>query len=144
MLSGDEQDLAELADLVMNVSKLIRARTSTATATIQLNETEGRVMRLVDLFPGCTPGDIAARARLQRTNVSTALSSLESKGMVTRTANGDRTVAVLPTQLAVDNLNVLKAAWAEQLAIVLKDDLASVRQCNRLLERLETRLNQVV
>jgi len=80
---------------------------------------------------------------LQRTNVSTALSGLETKGMVARASNGDRTVTVTPTQLAVDNLASLRAAWAAELAPALRDDLASVRRCNELLARLETQLNQI-
>jgi DNA-binding MarR family transcriptional regulator len=146
VVSSDKRppdELADLADLVLNVARLIRARTPFSGGVVALNETERQVMRLVDLDPGCTPSDIAQRGRLQRTNVSTALSSLEGKGMITRTANGDRTVAVAPTRLAADNLEVLRAAWASELAGVLSGDLAAVRQCNKLLARLESQLNRV-
>lgn len=99
-------------------------------------------MRLVDLHPGCTPSDIAARGRLQRSNVSAALNGLEVKGMIARAANGDRTVTVRPTQLAADNLALLRTAWARELADVLHDDLPAVRRCTKLLARLETQLNR--
>jgi DNA-binding MarR family transcriptional regulator len=135
-------ELADLADLVLNVARLIRARTPSAVV-VPLNETERQVMRLVDLDPGCAPSDIAQRGRLQRTNVSTALSSLEAKGMIARIANGNRTVSVTPTRLAADNLEVLRAAWAGELADVLSNDLTAVRQCNKLLARLESQLNRV-
>lgn len=144
MVTSDKQppaELADLADLVLNVARLIRARTpSAAGVVVPLNETERQVMRLVDLDPGCAPSDIAQRGQLQRTNVSTALSSLQAKGMITRAANGNRTVSVTPTRLAADNLEVLRAAWGRELAGPLSDDLAAVRQCTMLLARLESQL----
>jgi DNA-binding MarR family transcriptional regulator len=134
--------LAELADLVLNLARLIRARTPTPPDAVTLNETERHVMRLVDLHPGCTPSDIAARGRLQRSNVSAALNSLEGKGMIARIANGDRTVTVRPTQRAADNLELLRMAWARELADALHDDLPAVRRCTKLLARLESQLNR--
>ena len=139
---ADLAALADLADLVLNVARLIRARTPAPPDAIALNETERHVMRLVDLYPGCTPSEIAHRGRLQRSNVSTALNSLEGKGMIARTSNGDRTVTVHPTQLAHDNLSLLRAAWARELAEVLHDDVSAVRRCTKLLARLEARLNR--
>ncbi|MFP5416927.1 MAG: MarR family transcriptional regulator [Actinomycetes bacterium] len=140
-VGDDLAALADLADLVLNVARLIRARTPTPPDAVALSETERHVMRLVDLHPGCTPSNIAARGRLQRSNVSAALNSLEGKGMIARTANGDRTVTVEPTQLAADNLALLRAAWAGELAEALQDDLSTVRRCAKLLSRLETQLN---
>ena len=105
-----------------------------------LNETERTVMRVVDLFPGSAPSDIAERARLQRTNVSTALGSLEAKGMVTREPAAGRGVTVHPTKLAQANLANLRSAWSAQLRTALDGDLASVRQCVVLLARLERQL----
>lgn len=137
--TADHELFADLADLVLNVGRLIRARTPTAPEVVPLTETERQVMRLVDLHPGCTPSDIASRARLQRTNVSTALRSLEAKGMVERTAGG-RNIAVVPTELARTNLQVLRRAWAGQLTDALHDDLDAIRQCNQLLATLERRL----
>jgi DNA-binding MarR family transcriptional regulator len=139
---ADLAELADLADLVLNVARLIRARTPPPRNAVALNETERHVMRLVDLDPGCTPSDIAHRGRLQRSNVSTALNSLERKGMIARTANGDRTVTVRPTQRAADNLELLRTAWARELADVLHEDLGAVRRCTKLLARLETQLNR--
>ena len=144
MTSAEDElaDLADLADLVLNVAKLIRSRSPSGPGVIELKETERLVMRLVDLHPGITPSELAQRARLQRTNVSTALRGLEAKGMVARTSAGGRAVTVNPTQLAVDNLAVLRAAWAAELAPTLRGDLDAVRRCNDLLARLERQLNQ--
>jgi DNA-binding MarR family transcriptional regulator len=133
----DDDALAELADLVLNVSRLIRARTPAGPEVVSLTETERQVMRVIDLFPGASPSQIADRTHLQRTNVSTALGGLEAKGMITRTSTSGRGIAVVPTELAADNLRTLRAAWSRELASALGEDLASVRRCNKLLSRLE-------
>jgi DNA-binding MarR family transcriptional regulator len=140
-LRKDKDDpLADLADLVLNVGRLVRARTPGPADTVPLTETERTVMRVIDLFPGSAPSDIAARTRLQRTNVSTALSSLESKGLITRTPSDGRGIAVHPTDLAATNLSNLRAAWSAQLGTALQGDLATVRTCVDLLAELERKL----
>ena len=135
-----DDPLAELADLILNVGRLVRACTPSGVGAVPLTETERTVMRVVDLFPGSSPSEIAGRTNVQRTNVSAALRALEDKGMVTRTSTSGRGVAVSPTQLADDNLRNLRAAWSHELAGALGDDLASVRRCIELLSRLERRL----
>jgi DNA-binding MarR family transcriptional regulator len=54
-------------------------------------------MRVVDLYPGAAPSDIARHTRLQRTNVSTVLRNLEEKGLISRTSTTGRGIAVTPT-----------------------------------------------
>jgi DNA-binding MarR family transcriptional regulator len=141
-MSDDTADdpLADLADLILNVGRLVRARTPDGLGTLPLTETERQIMRVVDLYPGAAPSEIARRARLQRTNVSTALRSLEDKGLISRTSTTGRGIAVTPTERAADNLRTLRAAWSRELAGILGDDLDAVRQCNQLLSRLEQRL----
>ncbi len=131
---------AELADLILNISRLIRVRTPEGTDVVPLTPNERQVMRVVDLFPGSSPTQIAERTRLQRTNVSTALRGLESKGMVMRTSAGGRSVSVTPTDLAVSNLQILKSEWSQQLSGALPNDLPAVRRCNHLLGQLELNL----
>jgi DNA-binding MarR family transcriptional regulator len=140
-----EAALADLADLILNVGRLVRARTpEDAPHVVPLTETERQVMRVVDLYPGAAPSEIARRTRLQRTNVSTALRALESKGMISRTATAGRGVAVHPTALAATNLQVLRAGWTRELAGVLGDDIDAVRRCAALLSRLERHLTDDV
>lgn len=133
-------ELADLADLLLNVGRLVRARTPGEVDAVPLNDTERTVMRMLDLFPGSSPSEVAERARLQRSNVSAALRTLEDKGMVTRTPTSGRGVTVSPTPLAATNLERLRAAWAHQLGDALAGDLSEVRQCVALLERLELSL----
>jgi DNA-binding MarR family transcriptional regulator len=135
-----DDPLADLADLILNVGRLVRARTPDGPGTVSLTETERQVMRVVDLYPGAAPSEIAGRARLQRTNVSTALRSLEDKGMISRAATTGRGIAVTPTEYAAANLRTLRAAWSRELAGILGGDLDAVRHCNQLLARLEQRL----
>lgn len=137
MAAEREDAVAELADLVLNLGRLIRLRTPAGPEVVALTPTERQVMRVVDLFPGSSPTQIAERARLQRTNVSTALRGLEGKGMVVRSSAGGRGVSVAPTDLATSNLRVLRAAWSDQLSGVLPDELEAIRDCNQLLRRLE-------
>jgi DNA-binding MarR family transcriptional regulator len=135
--NADDAPLADLAGLILNVGRLVRARTLDNADTVPLNETERQVMRVVDMYPGAAPSDIARRTRLQRTNVSTALRSLEDKGMISRAATTGRGITVHPTELAGANLRLLRAAWAAELAGILGDDPGAVRQCADVLSRLE-------
>ncbi|MCR6487893.1 MarR family transcriptional regulator [Amycolatopsis sp. OK19-0408] len=130
---------ADLADLVLNVARLIRLRTPAEPHVVPLTATERQVMRIVDLHPGCSPSEIAERSHLQRTNVSTTLRGLEAKAMLTRSGNG-RAVTVHPTDLARTNLDVLRGSWSALLAGLLDDlDPAAIAQCNRTLAQLEQR-----
>lgn len=135
--SKSDDDLAELADLVLNVARLLRAHTPEDTGAIALTDTERHVMRIVDLYPECAPSEIAQRAQMQRTNVSTALRNLETKGMITRRASNGRGVAVTPTRLAATNIAHLRTAWSHQLKDAVRQDLDAVRQCNQLLSQIE-------
>lgn len=134
--AGDDP-LADLADLILNVSRLVRARTPTGPDAVAMTDTERQVMRVVDLYPGSSPSEIADRTHLQRTNVSTALRALEGNGMVTRAATAGRGITVMPTERAAANLSTLRAAWSRELAPALGHDLAAVRACNTLLSELE-------
>ncbi|MFI6676754.1 MarR family winged helix-turn-helix transcriptional regulator [Kribbella sp. NPDC050470] len=136
----DEDPLAELADLILNVGRLVRARTPTGPDVVLMTETERQVMRVVDLYPGSAPSEIAARAHLQRTNVSAALRALEAQGMVTRKPTTGRGIAVLPTRKAAANLRTLRAAWSRELTEALGGNLADVRKCNKILSGLERHL----
>jgi DNA-binding MarR family transcriptional regulator len=135
-----DDPLADLADLILNVGRLVRARTPDGPGRVPLTETERQIMRIVDLYPGTAPSEIARRTRLQRTNVSTALRTLENRGMISRAATTGRGIAVTPTETAADNLRTLRAAWSRELAGILGDDLDAVRHCNQLLSHLEQRL----
>jgi DNA-binding MarR family transcriptional regulator len=142
-MPASEDLLADLAQLVVNVGRLVRTRGPEAPEVVPLAETERQVMRIVDMHPGAAPSEIARRTRLQRTNVSTALRNLEDKGMISRTPTAGRGIAVHPTELAATNLRILRAARAGQLASAVGPDPDAVRQCVELLTHIEGRLTAV-
>ncbi|MEZ0166448.1 MarR family transcriptional regulator [Kineococcus sp. LSe6-4] len=133
------EPLADLADLLLNVGRLVRARTPSGPEVVALTETERTVMRVVDLHPGAAPSEIARRARVRRTNVSAALQALEGKGMVERRPGTGRGVSVVPTPLARTNLRLLRAGWSRELAGVV-DDRDALRRCNEVLATVERHL----
>ncbi len=135
--AGEDDPYSELADLILNVSRLIRLRTPSGLDAVPLTSTERTVMRVVDLYPGSAPSEIATRTQLQRTNVSTALRSLEAKNMLVREPGPGRSVAVHPTPRAATNLRTLRAAWSQQVLDALPGDRAAIQRANRLLGRLE-------
>ncbi|GAA3246190.1 MarR family winged helix-turn-helix transcriptional regulator [Dactylosporangium siamense] len=137
MTHDTDADLADLAHLILNVGRLVRARTPEGPGVVPMTDTERHVMRVVDLFPGAAPSEIARRTQLQRTNVSTALRALEDKGMISRRATAGRGVAVHPTDRAAANLRTLRAAWSRELAEAVGADLDDVRRCAALLSRIE-------
>jgi hypothetical protein len=66
----------------------------------------------------------------------------EDKGMISRAATTGRGIAVTPTEHAVDNLRILRAAWSHALAGILGDDLDAARHCNQFLSRQSGNLLQ--
>jgi hypothetical protein len=60
--------------------------------------------------------------------------------LIARTSTTGRGIAVTPTERAEANLRTLRTEWSRELAGILGDDLDAVRDCNRLLSRLEQQL----
>lgn len=135
--SRNSDALADLADLLLNVARLVRANTPSPASNVLMTETERHVMRIVDLHPGSSPSEIAARAHLQRTNVSAALRALEGKGMVLRHSTSGRGIAVESTQQAVAGLVALRETWAQLLAEAVDADTETIVVCNELLRGIE-------
>lgn len=131
--------IADLADVVLNLSREIRSQ-DTEKDAIPLTVTEGNVMRFIDRHPGATPTELAHGTGLQRTNMSAALRALETKGLVERIQDpGDgRTVRVMPTERAAENLTALRANWSALLGDVLEDTTdEQIQSAVSLLTELE-------
>ena len=86
---GHEQRWAELADLVLIISREIQFRRYADERAVHLSQSEGMVMRYLKSDPAATPSRIAAATGLQRTNLSTVLRGLEEKGFIERHAHSD-------------------------------------------------------
>ncbi|WP_144715462.1 MarR family winged helix-turn-helix transcriptional regulator [Curtobacterium pusillum] len=109
--------LAELADVVLRISREIDPNGAGTLDIVPLTGTEALVMRWVDRNPGQTPSAVAEATALKRSNLSVALRSLVAKGMVERRPDPEdaRTVHLHPTELAEQSIERLHAHWAGML-----------------------------
>jgi DNA-binding MarR family transcriptional regulator len=109
--------LAELADVVLRISREIDPNGARTLDIVPLTGTEALVMRWVDRNPGSTPSAVAEATALKRSNLSVALRSLVAKGMVERRPDAEdaRTVHLHPTPLAAQSVERLHAHWAGML-----------------------------
>lgn len=117
-MTASEHLPAQLAELMLNVSRRLALLDHDDSDTVPLGAVEAMVMRHVDAHPGVTPSQISARLGLKSSNTSAALRDLETKGFIRRgidPADG-RGVRVDPTPLARRNLARKRARWNRQLS----------------------------
>ncbi|AQA06392.1 hypothetical protein BVC93_13900 [Mycobacterium sp. MS1601] len=138
----DVDDLAELAQLILDAAREIRFHSQLNPQAVMLNLSEAKVMTCIDAQPGVTPSAVAEYTGLQRSNLSTALRVLEERGFVERRVDPHdrRGVNLFPTALSVENLKLLQQEWARTLALGLGDDDSDVEAAKRLLARLDAGL----
>ena len=138
----DDQRWAELADLVLIISREIQFRGYTDERAIPLSQSEGMAMRYLQHDPVATPSRIAAATGLQRTNLSTVLRGLEDKGLVERRASpGDgRGVTVHLTELGRTNYDLVRQEWAAAVSAAAGHDLSNLDAALTLLATVETGL----
>lgn len=112
-----EESLADLADVVLALARELDFRHPTE-GVVPLTVNERLALRALDREGESAPSALAARLGLQRSNLSTALRGLESKGLITRVHEGvdGRGVVVRPTELSSANLARLRAHWAATLS----------------------------
>jgi DNA-binding MarR family transcriptional regulator len=121
---GAEEHWAEFADLVLIIAREIQFRGYTAPEALSLSQSEGMVMRHLFRHPSSLPSEVAWATGLQRSNLSTVLRGLETKGLVERVADpGDgRAVRIHPTDRAVSNYALVRHEWASAVAEAAADD----------------------
>lgn len=141
MDEDQETRLFELADRILAVGRLIHASKEPAFSGQSWTPLESAVMRVVDREPGITAGAVAQATRLISSNTSRALRGLEAKGLVRREPDpaDARRVRLYPTDLAAENLRVLRRIWSGLLGGV-GDDPAAIDTTVALLRRIETEL----
>jgi DNA-binding MarR family transcriptional regulator len=122
--SADEQRWAEVADLVLTISREIQYRGYSDEQALALTQSEGMVMRHLLQGDPAAPSQIAAATGLQRTNLSTVLRGLEHKGLIQRQANPSdgRGVTVTPTERGRRNYAVVRHEWANAVAAAAGHD----------------------
>lgn len=135
-----DADLADLAEAIIGVGRELRLRPY--ADVVELTPSEAHVMRHIDHHPGVTPSDLARATGLQRSNMSTALRTLERRGFVERRADPHdaRGVNLFPTDRAAENLKRLRRQWSEQIEQALGGDRRGAAAAKALLERVEAAL----
>jgi DNA-binding MarR family transcriptional regulator len=133
---------AELADLVLIISREIQFRGYTDERAIPLSPSEGMVMRYLHREPAAPPSRIASATGLQRTNLSTVLGGLERKGLVERRADpGDgRGVTVHTTERGRTNYALVRREWAAAVSAAADHDTEHLDAALALLTTVETGL----
>jgi MarR family transcriptional regulator, temperature-dependent positive regulator of motility len=131
--------LFELADLILAISRHIHA--SKSFAFDSWTPLESAVMRFIDRNPGTSASAAAEATQLISSNFSRALRSLEKKGLVRRdiSQQDSRRVHLYPTDLAQDNLQLLRDVWSHLLDGIF-DDPAEIDLVSTALRRIETQL----
>ncbi|MER5540480.1 MarR family winged helix-turn-helix transcriptional regulator [Streptomyces mirabilis] len=137
-----EQRWAELADLVLIISREIQFRGYTDERAVPLSPSEGMVMRYLQREPATPPSRIADATGLQRTNLSTILGGLERKGLVERhTDPGDgRGVTVHTTEHGRTNYALVRREWATAVSAAANHDTEHLDAALALLTAVETGL----
>jgi len=115
---------AELADHVLIIAREIQFRGYQDPRAVPLTATEGMVMRYIQDHPITAPKQIAAAVGLQRSNLSTLMRDLETKGLIERTmSEGDRRgVTVRLTEAGRRNYLVVRREWAAAVAKAVESD----------------------
>jgi len=139
--TGDRR-WADLADLVLIISREIQFRGYTDEQAIPLSPSEGMVMRYLQHDPAATPSRIATATGLQRTNLSAVLRGLEHKSLVERHASpGDgRGVTVHPTELGRTNYTLVRQEWATAVSAAAGHDTSNLTAALTLLTAVENGL----
>jgi DNA-binding MarR family transcriptional regulator len=133
--STDEQQWADLADLMLIISREIQFRGYSDERALSLSQSEGMVMRYLLQGDPAAPSQIATATGLQRTNLSTVLRGLEHKGLIHRHANPSdaRGVTVTPTEHGRSNYHLVRHEWAIAISTAAGQDTSSLDTALTLL-----------
>ncbi|MFD3500546.1 MarR family winged helix-turn-helix transcriptional regulator [Streptomyces sp. NPDC058676] len=139
---GDEQRWAELADLVLIISREVQFRGYADERAVPLSPSEGMVMRHLQHDHAAPPSRIATATGLQRTNLSTVLRGLEQKGLIERRADpGDgRGVTVHTTDHGRANYALVRREWANAVSAAADHDATHLDAALALLTAVESGL----
>lgn len=141
-LSPDEALLADLADRIVHVSRLLTARVTETPEIVPVSSLEALVLRHVDRHPGISSSQIAANLQLRTSNASTVLRSLGEKGMLRRENDpmDGRAAHFVLTDLARDSVRHVRSIWSSMLGSSLPEG-ADVEATLALLSALEDGLD---
>jgi DNA-binding MarR family transcriptional regulator len=136
--TGDQR-WADLADLVLIISREIQFRGYTDERAMRLSPSEGMVMRYLQQDPAAAPSRIAAATGIQRTNLSATLRGLEHKGLIERRAGASdgRGVTVHCTERGRSNYALVRQQWAAAVSAAAGHDDSHLDAALALLTAVE-------
>jgi DNA-binding MarR family transcriptional regulator len=142
--STGDQRWADLADLVLIISREIQFRGYTDERALRLSPSEGMVMRYLQHDPAAPPSRIAAATGIQRTNLSATLRGLEDKGLIERHAGSSdgRGVTVHPTERGRSNYAIVRQEWATAVSAAADHDTSNLDAALTLLTAVERGLTK--
>ncbi|PWH06659.1 MarR family transcriptional regulator [Brachybacterium endophyticum] len=116
-LGGEDPLMFDLADGIVGIARLIQVSDIEDTSVAPLNGTEIIVLRWVHRHPGTTSGQTARATGLHRSNMSTALRGLVTKGLVERESDPEdsRRVHLRLTAKAEEHGRIIRLHWARVL-----------------------------
>jgi DNA-binding MarR family transcriptional regulator len=111
----------ELAALIHDVSRQLRAAAHAEVNLVPLPESERDVLRFVGRRPGVSVSSVARELRMKSSNVSAAVRSLVARDLMIRESDpNDRRIARLTlTAQAHDDLARLQRSWNTHLDAAL-------------------------
>ena len=138
----DAERWARLADLVLIIAREIQFRGYGDERAVALTASEGMVMRFLQGKPVAAPNEIAAAVGLQRSNLSTLLRGLESKGLIERRSSTDdrRGVMVRLTERGAKNYVRVRREWGDAVSRAAAHDAHNLNAALRLLGEIEAGL----
>jgi DNA-binding MarR family transcriptional regulator len=135
--------LAALADVIVDLAHKLDIKNPNLRDVVPLTGTEMVVIREVHRHPHVTPSQLAEATGLHRSNISTAVRTLETGGLVVREqVPGDaRSITLAPTARAVESVARINAYWADRLAAAPAESLAEVVAALGALDRIAASLD---
>jgi DNA-binding MarR family transcriptional regulator len=109
---------------------------------VPLTGTEVSVIREVHRNPHVTPSQIAGATGLHRSNISTAVRTLEAGGLVVREQVPDdaRSITLAPTARACESIARINAYWVDRLSETPAESLAEAVAALDSLRRIAASL----
>jgi DNA-binding MarR family transcriptional regulator len=136
------EQLAALADIILDLAHQLDIRNPKLRDVVPLTGTEIAVIREVHRNPHLTPSQLAATTGLHRSNISTALRTLETGGLVVRALVPDdaRSITLAPTARAAVSIARINAYWVDRLAQTPTESLAGAVAALTSLKRIAASL----
>lgn len=138
----DSEALADLADAILVIARRLSMRGHDLRDVMPLTGTEIVVIREVMRSARISPAELAAASGLKRSNVSTAIRSLEGRGLLERRqkAGNDRSIELVMTQQAEENFHRVRMVWAGRLRNIpsglINESLSALNTLNALASHL--------